>query len=114
MPGRCGRKTLARVKREFPSCQAFVINIYPQTLGDLSHGRIGTYKLLNVEQPLLNQDMPAKRNQKIFDLPEETMSLTPEEHILVENFRYMAAEQKAVYKTMGDALAQPKVDKLVG
>lgn len=42
------------------------------------------------------------------------MTLTPEEHILVENFRQMAAEQRAAYKTIGDALAQPKADKLAG
>lgn len=85
---------------------------YPQTLDDLSHGKIGTYKLLNVERPLLNQDMPAKRNHKIFDWAEEIISLTPKEHILVENFRHMTVEQKAAYKTIGDALAQPKADKL--
>ena len=90
------------------------MNIYPQILDDHSHGKMGTYKLLNAEQPLLNQDMPAKRNHKIFDWPEETMTLTPEEHILVENLRHMAEDQKAAYKTIGDALAQPKADKLAG
>lgn len=114
LAGHCGRRTLARVRDELSSCHVFVINVYPQTLDDLSHGRIGTYKLLNAEQPLLNQDEPAKRNHRIFDWPEETMILTPEEHILIENFRHMAEDKKAAYKTIGDALAQPKADKLAG
>ena len=42
------------------------------------------------------------------------MILTPEEHIQIENFRHMAAEQKAAYKTIGGALALPKAGKLAG
>lgn len=35
LAGRCGRKILARVKKEWPTCKAFVINVYPQTLDDV-------------------------------------------------------------------------------
>ncbi|MBA2660048.1 MAG: hypothetical protein H0U72_11105 [Nitrosospira sp.] len=79
-------------------------------MDDLAQGKIGTYKLLNTEQLLLNHDLPAKKNHKIFDWPEKTMTLTPKEHILVENFRHMAAEQSAPYNTIGDTFAQPKAN----
>ncbi|SCX40522.1 hypothetical protein [Nitrosospira sp. Nsp1] len=112
LAGRCGRKTLNRVRAEIPACEVFIINAYSQTLTDLSRGNIGTYKLLHSNPPLLHQDVPVTKDHKIFDWPEETILLTPEEHVLVENFRHMAAEQRTAYKSIGDALAQSKKDKL--
>ncbi|WP_156972476.1 helix-turn-helix domain-containing protein [Nitrosospira sp. NpAV] len=86
LAGRCGRKTLATGEKGIAFLQGIRHQRVSADLDNLSHNKIGTYKLLNAEQPLLNQDMLAKRNQKIFDWPEETMSLTPEEHILIESF----------------------------
>ncbi|MBA2658531.1 MAG: hypothetical protein H0U72_02930 [Nitrosospira sp.] len=65
-------------------------------------------KLLLANQPLLHQDIPTTKKHRIFEWPEETMALTPEEHILVENFRHMAAEQKAALKRLGMLLLNRK------
>ena len=110
--GRCGRKTLNRVRAEIPVCKVFLINTYPQTLAELARGQIGTYKLLHSKSPLLHQAVLVTEDHKIFSWPEEEVTLTPEEHVLVENFRHMAAEQRAAYKSIGDALAQQKNSEL--
>lgn len=112
LAGRCGRKTLNRVRAEIPVCSVFLINTYPHTMHDLSRGQIGTYRLLYSSSPLLHQDVSVLKEHKIFEWPEENIPLTPEEQILVDNFRHMAAEQKAAYKSIGDALAQPKNDEM--
>lgn len=112
LTGRCGRKTLNRVRAEIPVCEVFLINTYTYTLADLSRGKIGTYRLLHSDSPLLHKEVSVSKDHKIFEWPEEENPLTPEEHILVENFRHMATEQKVAYKSIGDALAQPKKDEL--